>query len=145
METTIRDAQVSDASLIVRLINELAEIDGDQSLLSADFVGEYLSQRGVHVLIAEQAGEGIGLLSFWIRPNLIHAGEICLIEELIVSRQARGSGAGSALLKEAIHRAQRRGCAEIEVSTMPDNTRAIEFYRRHGLAEEVLTLERHFP
>jgi ribosomal protein S18 acetylase RimI-like enzyme len=144
METIIRDAQINDALLIVRLIHELVELDGDQSSLTADYVNDYLSQRGPQVLIADQAGEGIGLLSYWTRPNLFHAGEICLIEELIVSRQARGSGAGSALLQEVIRRAHERGCAEIEVTTMPDNTRAIDFYRRHGLADEVLMLEKHF-
>ena len=28
---------------------------------------------------------------------------------------------------------------------MPDNARAIAFYRRHGFVDEAVFLERHFP
>jgi ribosomal protein S18 acetylase RimI-like enzyme len=62
----------------------------------------------------------------------------------VVQADQRGRGAGGSLLEAAIARARDGGCAEISVSTMPDNRRAQAFYRRHGLADEAVLLERHF-
>jgi ribosomal protein S18 acetylase RimI-like enzyme len=38
---------------------------------------------------------------------------------------------------------QASGWAEISVGVMRDNLRAQEFYRRHGLLDEALLLEKH--
>ncbi len=34
--------------------------------------------------------------------------------------------------------------AEVSVTTMPDNQGAIRFYKRHGLVDEAVFLEKHF-
>lgn len=73
-----------------------------------------------------------------------HAAGSGLIEELIVSGSARGRGAGSALLADLLRRLAAAGCAEVSVSTMPDNEGAKRFYRSHGLVDEAVFLEKHF-
>jgi len=35
------------------------------------------------------------------------------------------------------------GCAEVSVSTMPDNVDALQFYKAHGLVDEAILLEKH--
>jgi ribosomal protein S18 acetylase RimI-like enzyme len=35
-------------------------------------------------------------------------------------------------------------CAEVSVSTMPSNSKAIEFYKAHGMTDEAVLLEKHF-
>ena len=62
----------------------------------------------------------LGLLSYYIRANLYHAGDCCTIDGWL-----GGAGeVGSALIRSVMSRAQA-GCAEISVGTMPDNVRAI--------------------
>jgi ribosomal protein S18 acetylase RimI-like enzyme len=83
-------------------------------------------------------------MSYSIRPDLFHAGPVCLLEELIVEEAMRGCGVGSVMITELFSCLAPLACAEVSVAVMPDNHRAIKFYRTHGLAEEALFLERHF-
>lgn len=145
MDITIRDAQSGDAPAVVSLIREMAQEGGDRSPITDAHAAECISSGAGGVLLAEENGRRIGVLSFSLRPNLYHAAPACLIELLFVRRVARSRGAGGALMKAMLGRAEALGCAEISVSVMPDNPGAIRFYRRHGLTEEVMLLEKHFP
>jgi ribosomal protein S18 acetylase RimI-like enzyme len=139
----IRHARPSDAADIVHLIQELAESMAEQSPIDVDYAQKYLSYPDRGILLAEQAGATIGLLSYSIRPDLYHAAPTALIEELVVSAAARGLGVGSQLMKAAETLLREAGCVEISVTTLPDNLRAIEFYRAHGLTDEAVYLEKH--
>jgi len=140
---TFREAAPQDAATIVQLIAELATSIGERSSLTMAYVEKYLFYPGCKVLLAEVDGQTAGLLSYMIRPNLYHAGETCLIEEFVVRERARGQGIGSALLNELISRMESLGCAEVSVSTMPDNVDALQFYKAHGLVDEAILLEKH--
>lgn len=142
--TTIRSAQTKDAAAIVRLISEMAGMDGDSSPIAQDYAAYYLSCPHSYALLAEEEGQAIGLLSYSIWPNLYHAGDACLIEQVIVQEGARGCGVGGALMEELFQRLVALDCVEVSVSVMPDNRRAISFYKSHGLTEEVVLLEKHF-
>jgi ribosomal protein S18 acetylase RimI-like enzyme len=139
--TTIRSARIEDAEAIVRLISEMAGMDGDSSPTDEEYVAYYISCPHSYALLAEEEGQVIGLLSYSIRPNLYHAGDGCLIEQLIVQEGARGRGVGGALVEELF---QRLAALEVFVSAMPDNRRAISFYKSHGLTEEAVLLEKPF-
>jgi ribosomal protein S18 acetylase RimI-like enzyme len=139
----IRPAKLGDASAIVNLIQELAATSGDASPITISYVEEYLASPGSYVLLATD-GSGIsGLLSYSLRPDLYHAGLCCTVEELVVASGKRSQGNGGALLEAVFVQAQTEGWAEVSVGVMPDNVRAQAFYRRHGLVEEAILLERH--
>jgi ribosomal protein S18 acetylase RimI-like enzyme len=144
MDITIRDARPADAPGIVALIRESAAEDKEITPVTEAYVAEYLSSPGSGILIADSQGQAAGLLSYSTRPGLFHAAPSCLIELLLVRADRRGRGAGSALLQAQLARAAEQGCAEVSVSTMPDNAGALRFYRRHGLTEEAVFLEKHF-
>ena len=144
MDITVRDARPADAHSIVAIIRESAAEDKEHSPVTEAYVGEYLATPGSGILIADAEGRAAGLLSYSIRPGLFHAAPSCLVELLLVRKGMRGRGAGSALMQALLERTGAPGCAEVSVSTMPDNAGAIRFYRRHGLTEETVFLERHF-
>lgn len=139
----IRLANDADAEAIIVLVGQLAGSFGETSPLTIEYVHDYLRRPGCMVLVAERAGQVLGLLSLTMRPNLYHAADCCLIEEFVVDERARGQGIGSALIEEVLRRAAGLGCAEVSVSTMPDNAGALRFYRAHGLTDEAILLERH--
>jgi ribosomal protein S18 acetylase RimI-like enzyme len=85
----------------------------------------------------------VGLLSYSVRPDLYHAASSCLIEDLVVRTGMRGRGVGSRLLAELMARLPETGCAEVSVTTLPGNAPALKFYRKHGLVDEAVFLERH--
>ena len=136
----IRNATAGDAASVVRLIRQL----GEAADITEAYVLKYLagSQRGV--LIAQRGNSAHGLLSYSVRADLFHAGNSVLIEELIVDKDCRGDGIGSALMHALFERLPMLDCREVCLAVMPDNQDAIRFYKRHGLVEEALFLERHF-
>ena len=121
----------------------MATFLAEKSAITSDYAQIYLSFPDRGILLAEQAGDVIGLLSYSIRPDLYHAAPTALIEELVVSAAARGQGVGSALLQAAEEALHEAGCVEISVSVMPGNQHAIRFYRAHGLTDEAVYLEKH--
>jgi ribosomal protein S18 acetylase RimI-like enzyme len=139
----IRQASDADAPSIVRLVQELAESEGERNPIDAAYVAYFLLQPGCHVLLAEAEGQTVGLLSYQMKPDLYHGSDTCYIAELVVSDGFRARGAGSALMDNLIERMTSQGCVEVSVSTMPDNHAAIRFYKKHGLVDEAVLLERH--
>ncbi len=135
----IRDAKLKDAPGIVRLIRQL----GDSSDVTEGYVPQYLSGRDNNILLAQCEDVIQGLLSYSVRADLYHAGNSVFIEELVVDEECRGKGIGDALLNALLERLPSLGCKEICLAVMPDNEGAIRFYKRHGLVEEALFLERH--
>jgi ribosomal protein S18 acetylase RimI-like enzyme len=142
-DVILRDAQTADTAAIVQLIRELAATLGETSPVTEAYVARYLSSPGSTMLLAETQGQIVGLLSYSLRPDLYHAGSSCLIEELVVQKAARRQGVGGILLAELLSRLARMDCAEVSVTVMPENEEAIRFYRKHGLTEEAVFLEKH--
>jgi ribosomal protein S18 acetylase RimI-like enzyme len=139
----LRDATPDDAPPIAELIQDLAQATGETSPITPAYITKYLAFPGCHILLAEEHGNIVGLLSYSIRPNLYHSGDTALIEELIVRSAWRGQGVGGALLVELLARVKETGCVEVSVTTLADNQGAIRFYRAHGLVDEALYLEKH--
>jgi len=140
---TVRKATPADAAAVAELIDELARTGDWESPVTQAYAAEYLASSGQGVLLAEEEGEPLGLISYSFRPNLYHAADSCLIEELIVRQRARGRGVGRALIEALDRLAAARRCAEISVTTLPKNKAAIAFYRRLGFTDEALYLEKH--
>jgi ribosomal protein S18 acetylase RimI-like enzyme len=136
----IHEATVQDAVAIVHLIHQL----GEDSEITVDYVYQYLSGADRCILLAQHGDVAAGLLSYSVRADLFHAGNSVLIEELVVDAEYRGKGIGGALLEELMKRAQGLHCKEVCLAVMPDNEDAIRFYKRYGLTDEALFLERHF-
>jgi len=140
----VRDAEAQDAAIIADLVRDLAATAGEETPVTVAYVAKYLAAPTSRALLAEVGGQVAGLLTYSVRPDLYHAASTCLIEELIVREEMRGQGVGSALLDELFSRLTALGCAEVSVTTLPGNTRAIEFYKAHGLTDEAIFLEKHF-
>ena len=140
---TIRDATPADGAAIVALMGELAASLNEPNSLDAAYVARYLATPGMGLMLAWTGQRAVGLLSYMVRPNLFHAAPACQIENLGVAAGYRSRGIGGKLVEELLRRAAALGCAEVSVTTMPDNADAIRFYRRHGLADEALYLELH--
>jgi ribosomal protein S18 acetylase RimI-like enzyme len=141
---SIREARPEDAFQVTELVRLLARNEGEESPITEADVLSFLSLPDSAILLAEEGGEVLGILSCVIRPNLYHGGLVGLIDELVVYPRVRGQGVGSALVQAVMSRCAAKGCREISVSTMPDNTRALAFYWRHGFTDEAILLERHF-
>jgi ribosomal-protein-alanine N-acetyltransferase len=144
MDYIIRKSVNGDAPEIVRLILELAESMNEESPVTEEYVSEYLHNPACEILVAASGAKVIGLISYSLKPCLFHASDSCLIEELIVDKEYRKQGIAGRLIEKLIDEVKSKQCAEISVSTELNNEAAIAFYKKHGLKDEFLFLEKHF-
>jgi ribosomal protein S18 acetylase RimI-like enzyme len=145
----IRQATVEDSAVIAQLMAQLIEASGYENWqVSPEQVEESLRKMAdndaYQVLLAENEGQVVGLLSLSFRYTLFHPAPSALIDELVVEGVHRGRGVGRQLMAEAIERCRAAGCCEIEVSTERSNEAAQEFYRQHGFSHEALLFELEF-
>ena len=144
----IRQATIEDSAVIAHLMTQLMEASGYEGWqVSPEQVEERLrkmADNAYQVLLAEDEGQVVGLLSLSFRRTFFHSAPSALIDELVVEQGHRRQGIGQQLVVEAIERCRAAGCCEIEVSTERSNEAAQEFYRQHGFSHEAVLFELEF-
>jgi ribosomal protein S18 acetylase RimI-like enzyme len=146
MARLIREACKEDADYVISLMRELVESDeeGTNTNLSVNDIHHFLEMPGNVVLLVKNDDQVAGLLSYTVSFDLWHAADCCMIRELIIHAGYRQQGLGGLLLEEVFRRAEKESWKEVSVSTMPDNSAALALYRKHGMTDEAVLLERHF-
>lgn len=144
MPVTIRHAGPGDEPAIVRLVTEMAEGEGEVPAIDEHYVRHFLASPVSGALLAHDAGQPVGLLSYAVVPGLFHTADSGLIELLVVTGARRGEGIGRLLVETALRIFRDGGCAEASVSTGADNEAAQKIYCDAGLTEASVLLETHF-
>jgi len=104
-------------------------------------IGPYAAARreiedaGGTVLVAELAGEVVGVCQLIVLRHLQQRGGRCAeIESVHVRPDHRGSGIGTALLRDAIERARALGCYRVQLTSNTRREEAHRFYERLGFS-----------
>jgi ribosomal-protein-alanine N-acetyltransferase len=130
----IRSYQESDRESCEKLWAELTEhhrgLYSDPSIGGADsgiYFDRHLGKVGPgRVWLAETGGEVVGMVS------LMMTDEEAEIEPIIVRKQNRGQGIGTALLQHAIQEAKEAGLHSVSIKPVARNREAIRLFRRVG-------------
>ena len=132
----IRPATAADAGVILRMIRELAIYEKAESAVQTDEAGiaESLFGAGAsaRALICEADGEAVGYAVYFYNYSTWLGRKGIYLEDLYVSPQQRGQGAGKALLQHLARQAVAEGCGRFEWSVLDWNTPAIAFYTAAG-------------
>jgi GNAT superfamily N-acetyltransferase len=133
MAIIIRQANSSDKEACLGLLQALSDATGSTANPQAGQVYEAMinGARG-EILVADQAGQLLGMASLSYNLALRHGGEYCQLEELVVAHAARGKNAGAALMQAAVAAAKQRGCAEFGLYLMATTENNREFYEKFG-------------
>ncbi|MBN7118822.1 GNAT family N-acetyltransferase [Ectopseudomonas oleovorans] len=136
MSLHIRPATPDDAELILRFITELAIYEKAEHEVKTDAAGirDSLFADGstAHGLICEHNGQPIGYAVYFFNYSTWLGKHGLYLEDLYVSPEARGLGAGKALLRHLAQLAVARDCGRFEWSVLDWNTPAIDFYESFG-------------
>jgi GNAT superfamily N-acetyltransferase len=132
----VRDATPADAEHIWRFVRLLAEYERLQHKMTAsqDDLAEALFGPSPRVFadMAQWNGEPIGF-SLWFYNFSTFAGRSGLyVEDLFVLPQARGRGAGRALLSRLARRCLDEGLARLDWAVLDWNAPAIGVYAKLG-------------
>jgi ribosomal protein S18 acetylase RimI-like enzyme len=137
-EIEVREANEEDAEAIYSLACELANTIGDSDP-EPDAVRnrllELLEAPSAHTLVAEGEESIVGLVSFWIKPDLAHGDIVVEIPILAVAKEARRHGIGKLLIERTRDVASEHDSGLIELIATPNNTIAQKFYRSLGFVE----------
>ena len=138
LEIKIREATQEDAESIYALACELATAVRDSRpdpKAVSKCLEELLEITRSWTLVAEGEGGIVGVMSFWIKPDLAHGDVVVEIPMLVVSEASRRGGVGKLLVEEVRRKAHEHGATIIELIATSDNTTAREFYRSLGFVE----------
>lgn len=136
MSLTIRPAVRTDAAQILAFITELAEYERARHEVIAtlaDIEHSLFDECStVHSLICERDGQAVGFAvyfysySTWLGRNGIY------LEDLYITPEQRGGGAGRDLLRHIAREAVENRCGRLEWSVLDWNEPAIGFYKSLG-------------
>jgi GNAT superfamily N-acetyltransferase len=137
MTIQVRQAEPSDIGIIHDFILALAdyerlrhEVRAERIVLERHLFGP---RPTAEVLIAEQQGSGaVGFALFFHNFSTFEGRPGIYLEDLYVTPEARGLGAGKALLSRLAQLALERDCARLEWAVLDWNEPAIAFYRSIG-------------
>lgn len=142
----IRTATPDDVPLILDLVRELAiyEREPDAVVATEAMLHDALFARRIaESLIAELDGRPVGFALFFHNFSTWTGKAGIYLEDLYVTPDARGAGAGKALLRHLAGIALDRDCGRFEWAVLDWNTPAIDFYRAMGAqAMEEWTVQR---
>jgi len=139
----VRRADESDIPVLSMLAEEFMpqEATGEKR---KEILRHILKNPDYELLVAELDGKIAGFIDQWIIHDFAHGAKLSYIQNLYITSKHRKKGVGSRLLEEIIRSAENKGVLEIHVVTEFENEAAINLYRKHGLVEESLQLEREF-
>lgn len=153
MDARIRESQDADRQAIVALADRLQEgvaawrdPDGVRDAVRGWVVDSLndLSDPDSAAFVAERDGSVVGFVCVSERKHF--TGEVdTYIGELVVSREAEGTGIGRALVDAALAWGRDRGRRRVVVDTGAANISARAFYAALGFQEEDITISRSLP
>ena len=82
----------------------------------------------VHALVAEQAGQLLGLVHYLFHRSTTSIAPTCYLQDLFTLDSARGKGVGRALIEEVYKRAQEAACSRVYWLTHETNHTAMTLY-----------------
>ena len=136
---TYREAVRADLPAIVALLNDDTfgqarnpVFDKEAARYEAAF-DAILADPNNACIVGERDGAIIGCYQLtFIRGLSYTGGERAQIESVRVASELRGSGLGSAMMRDAIERATLRGCVLVQLTTDVRRENTKRFYERLG-------------
>ncbi|CAM3454347.1 GNAT family N-acetyltransferase [Zobellia roscoffensis] len=135
MNYSIREAKESDMSQVLTLVKELAVFEKESNAVEVtveDLKNDGFGKKKLfHCFVGENEGDIVGMALVYPRYST-WKGPVIHLEDLIVTEKMRGSGLGSALLKEVVKYGNDLGVRRICWEVLDWNEPAITFYEKKG-------------
>ena len=143
--TTVRPIRARDLDAWLPLwqgYNDFYRNEPADEVTQATFERLCDGSDGLVGLVAENDGGLLGLAHLVFHPSTWTTGTYCYLEDLFVSREGRGSGAGLALIEGTYAEADRRGADRVYWHTQQYNAPARSLYDAAGHATSFVVYER---
>ena len=131
----VRLATVDDREEVLTLVRGLlVELGGNPAPAQALYgvFRSLVSGDAGFIVLAEVDGVPRAVCTASYAAALRTAGRYCILQEMFVEPESRGSGVGQAVIEFALEHAADNGCEVVELGTPRRGDRQIEFYQRAG-------------
>lgn len=135
MTVRIRTAEPRDSGLILDFMRRLAAYERLSHAVRAtadDFACALADPRGPRALIAENDSGPIGFAVYFFNFSTFEGRKGLYLEDLFVSEESRGKGAGKALLAALARIAISENCGRLQWAVLDWNAPSIAFYESLG-------------
>ena len=135
MEYSIRTGKRDDMGQVLQLIKELATFEKEDNAVEVSV--KDLEENGFgnnplfHCFVAEKNDNIVGMALVYPRYST-WKGPVIHLEDLIVTKEMRGSGLGTSLLNEVVKYGNELGVKRISWEVLDWNEPAIGFYESKG-------------
>ena len=135
---TIREITAEDFDAVATLLAELGRptLSDASRPAAGEVYRRHVERADTASLLAESEGRPVGFCSLEFRERLNWGVEQAWIPDLIVTADARGLGAGKALLARAFELAKARGCWSVTLESGYRRTVARELYASSGMSND---------
>jgi GNAT superfamily N-acetyltransferase len=152
----IRTAEAQDLPALGRLGADLMRLhhvfDAQRFLAPGDhpeegygaFLHAQLASPESLVLVAEQSGSVVGYVYAAIEPESFKElrARAGYVHDILVTDDARGSGAGTRLLEAAVDWVRSQGVPRVLLWTAASNTKARQLFEAHGFRATMVEMTR---
>ena len=99
------------------------------------------ARDGLHAIVAESAGELVGLAHYFWTPSTWQENKDLYLEDLFVSPTIRGNGVGRTLIQALVDICLKAGGSKVHWQTHRSNKAAIALYEKLAQQSEFLVFE----
>jgi ribosomal protein S18 acetylase RimI-like enzyme len=135
MTIQIRYCEVGDFEGVQKLLKQLwPDVNSNPAELQIVFERAVASEaQKLIVAIAENSI--VGFCSLTLKNNLWQAGNLGVVDELVVDNQYRAKGIGKSLMEKITEAARENKCKRIELDSSIHRTAAHQFYEHIGFVK----------
>jgi len=131
----VRPATAADIPAMIELLRQLFAIEDEFAFdpaVQSRGLALLLAEPRAAAFVAERDGGVIGMATAQLLVSTARGGPVATIEDVIVDKAARGSGAGRALIAAIEAWARAQGCLRLQLLADRENPPALDFYDRLG-------------
>ena len=135
MALLFRNAERSDAALLLKFIRALADYEHMLDLVIADeatLCDWWFEKRVAEAFFAMEGETEVGFALYFHNFSTFLGRAGIYLEDLFVLPEHRGKGYGKAILKHLAQITQERGCGRLEWACLNWNQPSIDFYLSLG-------------
>lgn len=130
MKTQIFEVTQYDEKIIEALNALLPQLSKSALPVSENELREIIDSPSTQLFIAKENESYLGCLT--LVTFTIPTGKRALIEDVVVSQNARGKGIGKLLTQTAIHKSKEMGIKTVDLTSRPSRVEANNLYRKTG-------------
>ncbi len=131
----IRPAGEMDIERMSCLLSQLFSIETDfvpDDEKQRQGLRQLLATPDARILVAEGQGDIVGMATLQVLVSTAEGGPVGLVEDVVVDRDWRGRGVGSALLHHLTRWAEENRLSRLQLAMDSGNSAASGFYKRNG-------------